>query len=427
MIIFGSIGLALPANAMDCFNDPVYDHNWTGEVTTGAFVRDVACMEESRVITTLPVGSNVTVSGETDGWWKVKLADGSTGWVGEWLISIVNESKGVEYESESQNPKSEIQTQTQTTAISASLTQRLRGHILLQVEENGEAWYVHPDEDTRYYMKDGPTAYEMMRKFGLGISNHDLSSLQSGNTEMNLRLRGRILLQVEEHGEAYYVHPTDGSINYMKDGNAAYEIMRSLSLGITNTDLARVAESEFTALPNSNIVTGSSVSVPLNDDLDYLADVNEYWLSRVNTLRATENLRQLVLDDGWIETATKYAEYMGETGSTAHERADGSSMHEWINQQGLEFSERYSTNGWNTNYFTENIAWGYTDGTKDGLIETVEDAMEYYLGEESYNGVHYRTIYHEDWNSVGASYYLEDLNNGQYKVYLVFHYGSLAM
>lgn len=42
--------------AGDCFQDPVYERDWNAEVTTGAFLRDVACMEGSEIVTTLPVG-----------------------------------------------------------------------------------------------------------------------------------------------------------------------------------------------------------------------------------------------------------------------------------------------------------------------------------------------------------------------------------
>lgn len=54
------------------------------------------------------------------------------------------------------------------------------------------------------------------------------------------RVRGKILLQVQQHGEAWYVNPADGKRYYMKDGNAAYQIMRQLGLGITDNDLGQI-------------------------------------------------------------------------------------------------------------------------------------------------------------------------------------------
>lgn len=185
------------------------------------------------------------------------------------------------------------------TPVSTKLIERVRGRILLQVENHGEAWYVNPKDDKRFYLKDGITAYSLMREAGLGISNVDLSKipvgfedrfsdadtdgdgladkLESGlgtdpsksdtdgdgvkdkaeilagtnplgagalardNSLVN-RLLGRIVLQVESRGEAWYIDPSDGKRYYMRDGEAAYQIMRFRSLGITNTDLSKIAE-----------------------------------------------------------------------------------------------------------------------------------------------------------------------------------------
>lgn len=137
---------------------------------------------------------------------------------------------------------------------SLSMRDNVKGQILLQVELRGEAWYVNPGDGLRYYMKDDATAYEMMRFFGLGITDEDLSTipLKSDTTAINdatsicsqnalaRSLRGRILLQVEQHGEAWYVDPDTCYRIYMADGDAAYTIMRYLGLGITDADLERL-------------------------------------------------------------------------------------------------------------------------------------------------------------------------------------------
>ncbi|PIQ67869.1 hypothetical protein CO173_03135 [Candidatus Uhrbacteria bacterium CG_4_9_14_3_um_filter_41_35] len=437
ILTISSLGHPQNAKATDCFNDPIIDHNWIGTVTTGVRVRDVACMDGSAVVTTLPVGESLTITGETDGWWRVKTANGLEGWAGSWLIEVTDQTQGF---TATEPIETQTQTQTQTNALvkpktSVNLTERLRGHILLQVENHGEAWYVHPTENTRYYMKDGNTAYEMMRKFGLGITNSDLVKLQTGDQSLLARLRGQIVLQVENHGEAFYIHPTENKITYLKDGETAYTVMREQSLGITNADLEKITSSEFTALSyntqtTSNTTTSTTQTdlnistVPSNIDLDY---INTYWQNRVNNLRVEKGLRELTVDNRWIGTATKYAEYMGENDLSNHERADGATMHQWIDQQGLDFTERYTTGGWQTNYFTENITWGYTDNSNEGLIQVLEDTMGFFLSEASYNGAHYRTIYHADWNSLGSGFYFKDLGNGQYKVSAVFHYGSLKM
>jgi hypothetical protein len=182
-----------------------------------------------------------------------------------------------------------------SVASAETLAERLKGTILLQVEANGEAWYIDPVTLQRSYLKDGAVAYSALREFGLGIKNSDLNKIPVGvesrfadtdtdgdglsnqleeglktdpdtdgdaildgwevlhantnplgsgslvyDTALINRLKGRILLQVESHGESWYLNPKDGKRYYMKDGDAAYQIMRFLSLGITNANLALI-------------------------------------------------------------------------------------------------------------------------------------------------------------------------------------------
>lgn len=182
-------------------------------------------------------------------------------------------------------------------ATSRTLAEKLKGKIVLQVEQRGEAWYINPADGKRYYMKNGKTAYQMMRNFGLGITTEDLNKIPIGINErfegndydadyvtdkmeealgtdprdsdsdgdgyndgteikndydplgpgkldvdpaLGNRLKGKILLQIESRGEAWYISPDDGRRYYMKDGESAYQIMRYLSLGITNDNLEKI-------------------------------------------------------------------------------------------------------------------------------------------------------------------------------------------
>lgn len=122
--------------------------------------------------------------------------------------------------------------------VDSKLANRLKGKILLQVENNGEAWYVHPVSLKRYYMANGNEAYKIMRELGVGITNQDLEKVQN-DKNFAKKHSGKIFLQVEANGEAYYID-FDGNAHYLKDGNEAYDIMRDLGLGITNNDLRKI-------------------------------------------------------------------------------------------------------------------------------------------------------------------------------------------
>ncbi|MBD3359832.1 MAG: hypothetical protein GF365_03970, partial [Candidatus Buchananbacteria bacterium] len=63
---------------------------------------------------------------------------------------------------------------------SNALANRLKGTILLQVQKNGEAWYIYPKTCRRIYLKDGEAAYSIMRFLGLGITNQNLDLIPAG-------------------------------------------------------------------------------------------------------------------------------------------------------------------------------------------------------------------------------------------------------
>lgn len=126
------------------------------------------------------------------------------------------------------------------SVIDQSFLNKLKGRIILQVESHGEAWYVNPKDSKRYYMVNGDKAYDVMRNFGIGINNKDLEKIKA-NKVFAKKNSGKILLQVESRGEAYYID-FNGIAHYLKDGAAAYEVMRSLGLGIKNNDLNKITE-----------------------------------------------------------------------------------------------------------------------------------------------------------------------------------------
>ncbi|MFC1613202.1 fibronectin type III domain-containing protein [Patescibacteria group bacterium] len=170
---------------------------------------------------------------------------------------------------------------------------RLKGKIMLQVESNGEAYYIHPSNEKMYYLGRPADAFSIMREQGQGITNDNLakiqvglvdltgvdtdgdglsdifedaigtnkiktdsdddgfsdkaelevgySPLQSGATmqydnNFSNNQKGEIFLQVEGNGEAWYINPNDSKRYFLGRPNDAFNVMRNLGLGISNTD-----------------------------------------------------------------------------------------------------------------------------------------------------------------------------------------------
>lgn len=162
-------------------------------------------------------------------------------------------------------------------SVKSAPASNLHGRILLQVESKGEAWYVNPKDGKRYYMANGSDAYNVMKSLGVGISNKDLDKIKK-DANYRKKFIGKIFLQVESKGEAYYIS-FDGRYNYLKDGAAAYAVMRKLGLGIKNSDLSKIplADKGKTAtnpsLSSSNkdtekntITTNKSMTVQSTDE-----------------------------------------------------------------------------------------------------------------------------------------------------------------
>lgn len=127
-------------------------------------------------------------------------------------------------------------------AHAEGLSDRLKGRILLQVESKGEAWYVNPGDAKRYYMANGLEAFTIMRDLGVGITNKDLDKVKS-DKNFAKKHHGKIFLQVESKGEAFYID-VNGDAYYLKNGEEAYLIMSKLGLGIKTSDLALISLSE---------------------------------------------------------------------------------------------------------------------------------------------------------------------------------------
>lgn len=138
-----------------------------------------------------------------------------------------------------------------------SLYKNLKGKIILKVEDSGEAYYVHPNKQEMHFLSRPVVAFYVMREQGIGISNSNLEKIpvadnycpsytpdcdNSNTHDINFTKEqvGKIYLQVEENGEAWYVNPSDNKRYFLGRPTDAFNVMKNLGLGISNNDFNKL-------------------------------------------------------------------------------------------------------------------------------------------------------------------------------------------
>lgn len=181
-------------------------------------------------------------------------------------------------------------------AEAASLSDRMAGKILLQAQNKGQAWYVHPATKQRHFLYHPEQAFQIMREQGIGITNENLEKIPLGlreysgtdtdgdglpdafeqaigtdpnnkdsdgdgyedraeifaiynpkgdgmmpyNTQFALQQKGKIFLQVESHGEAWWVNPDDQKRYFLGRPADALALMRAYGQGISDADITAI-------------------------------------------------------------------------------------------------------------------------------------------------------------------------------------------
>lgn len=155
------------------------------------------------------------------------------------------------------------------------LSTKLSGKILLQVEDKGQAWYVDPVTKQRAFLGRPNDAFKIMRELSLGISEDNYWKYK-GVAPKNLS--GRILLRVEANGEAYYVNPSDLKMHYLGRPADAFSVMRTLGQGISNANLASIIiNNQYKEVDYSNQAATQSTTNTTQSTTNSIFCNGKYW------------------------------------------------------------------------------------------------------------------------------------------------------
>lgn len=166
----------------------------------------------------------------------------------------------------------------------AGLASELSGRILLSVEQNGEAWYVYPKDLKRYFLGRPDDAFSIMRQLGLGINERDFTNLRDGSSLAN-NLKGLIVIRVEQHGEAWYINPLNLKKYYLGRPADAFALMRQLGLGISVNNLLQIPRSGSGKISSYNSYQRKSI----------VTSVGEFSIDVVTIDLANPKLKVLTL------------------------------------------------------------------------------------------------------------------------------------
>ncbi len=186
-----------------------------------------------------------------------------------------------------------------TVAHAKTLSESLAGRILLQVQSHGEAWYVDPVTHQRFYLGRAEDAYALMRAKGLGIRHAELARYLTGR--FPLRLSGRIVLDVETHGEAYYVSPLTLQGAYLGTAADAYALMRRVGLGISTKDLSSIPVAAGQIDPSVPVLPVQTPVVSPYKTLEQDA------FNRINAYRQSKGLSALTWNDEIAKIARQHS------------------------------------------------------------------------------------------------------------------------
>lgn len=120
------------------------------------------------------------------------------------------------------------------------------GFIVIQTEKNGEAWYVHPLRNKRFYLGSKKQMLRALRSGAVGVDRETLQKIPRAKDDFSVDADvfdyygGRIILNPYKDGVAWYVHPQTGKRYKLENKDDVKKIIQKFSVGIKNKKLKRI-------------------------------------------------------------------------------------------------------------------------------------------------------------------------------------------
>lgn len=135
--------------------------------------------------------------------------------------------------------------------LNSGISEELKGQFLIRTANEEEAWYADPTTGKLHYLGRSDDAFVLMQQLGLPISNANLNKLKGEgshssqvDTILAQQLAGRIILQVEEGNEAWYVWPNDQQRYFIGRPEDAQRVFDELGVEITEEEFASLQKSD---------------------------------------------------------------------------------------------------------------------------------------------------------------------------------------
>lgn len=462
LLILILISLTTKTFAEDCMHDKIYEQNWNAEVTTGMRVRDIPCMESSKVLTTVAVGEIIKIIAKTDGYYKVKLKNGTEGWSGQWLVKKTNKDfilnnkekeslydiTGHQYETAIRylkekkiiNGYEDGTFKADKTINRAEFVKIIVGAVYgYKAEEDKSTSDIYSASDLNFSdIQSGEWYIPYLRKAVENnlIQGYSDKTFKASNT-INLVESAKILsrayeLTIDKSDNSPWYKPY---ITAMQNQNYIPTSFVKLNQNVNRGEMAemtwRIMEKinnmpskqfQFNKITN---IDNSCIDNKMPSNIN-MKIVRETWLKWYNDARSKEGLNLYKYNENLNYSATQWSEYSNSIGVMSHKRPGQTAYYDyniitkWFKNLGITFKNI------NRVTYSENIGYGtykcdLSDCTQD-FINAIKPTFNFYMNEKgTKNASHYNSIMNKYFKEIGIGFSINENNN---TVYLTVHYGT---